>query len=152
MTSICFSSVPRSASLICSIEYVLVVGPWRNSHRHDFCMTSALEKPVRKQNPSLQKMIGYVSIWALAITNFLSAIENTQLTVTVTASNSEQAFWEINWTTTDIYSFKSCVRIFHYTEKLPLLLKGWHLSLVFDATPCGDRKHWSLCFHPKGPK
>lgn len=39
---------------------------------HDFCITSAREYPVSSQNPSLQKIIGEVSIWAFAITNFLS--------------------------------------------------------------------------------
>ena len=58
ITSTCFSSVPRRASLIWRTEYVLVEAQCRNSHRHDFCMTSARENPVRSQNPSLQKMMG----------------------------------------------------------------------------------------------
>lgn len=51
----------------------LLSGPCKKSQTEDFCMTSAREYPVSSQKPSLQKMIGTDSTWALAMMNFRSA-------------------------------------------------------------------------------
>ena len=50
-------------------------------------MTSAREYPVSSQKPSLQKMMGTVSTWALAMMNFRSGKHNKKKTILIELIN-----------------------------------------------------------------